>query len=108
MSVTQVLWQLVSPGGIFVVEDIGTSYMTSYGGGPRGAKNTTISHFKDILDNLQQQYCVDPTDAPCDLLPNLRSMDCWYNACVFVRRTVGSVWREAEPTFQQMKFRGRA
>ena len=81
-----VLWQLVTPGGFFVVEDIETSYMPDYGGGPRGSLNTTVAYFKDILDNLQQRYCKDLADAPCDLLPDLRSMNCWKNACVFVRR----------------------
>ena len=27
-------WQLVAPGGIFVMEDLLTSYMPMYGGGP--------------------------------------------------------------------------
>ena len=48
--------------------------------------HTALAYFKDILDNLQQHYCKTPADAPCDLLPNLRSMDCWYNACVFVKK----------------------
>ena len=86
INTLSVLWQLVSPEGFFVVEDIGTSYMEAYGGGPRGSKNTTVSYFKDILDNLQQHFCTDPADAPCDLLPGLRSMECWLNACVFVKR----------------------
>ena len=89
INTLSVLWQLVSPGGFFVVEDIGTSYLAAYGGGPRGSQNTTVAYFKDILDNLQQRYCADPADAPCDLLPSLRSMECWYNACVFVKRQAG-------------------
>ena len=81
-----VLWQLVTPGGCFVAEDIGTCYLAAYGGGPRGSQNTTVAYFKDILDNLQQRYCEDPADAPCDLLLCLRSMECWLDACVFVKR----------------------
>ena len=60
--------------------------MPEYGGGPRGSKNTAVAYFKDILDSMQQHYCQDPADAPSDLLPGLRSMECWYNAYVFVKK----------------------
>ena len=82
-----VLWQLVAPGGFFVVEDLESSYLASYpGGGPRGTKKNTIAYFKDIMDSMMQRYCEDPADAPCELLPNMRSMECWYLACIFFKK----------------------
>ena len=83
-----VLWQLVAPGGFFVVEDLESSYLPQFypGGGPRGTKNTTVAYFKDILDSQQQRYCENPADAPCELLPNMRSMECWYLACIFIKK----------------------
>ena len=76
------LWPLVAPGGFFVMEDLLTSYMSKYGGGPRGHPGTMIEMHKDMLDDLNcqhQDYC-NPT------LPGLLNMDCFSEACVMVKQ----------------------
>ncbi|KAL3136034.1 hypothetical protein ABBQ32_007069 [Trebouxia sp. C0010 RCD-2024] len=56
----QVLWEIIRPGGFYVVEDLITSYSHDYGGGPPGAPSTTISYVKSLLDFL---ICQDADDA---------------------------------------------
>ena len=76
------LWQLVAPGGIFVMEDLLTSYMPGFGGGPKGHPGTTIEMLKDVLDGLHcpfQENCVP-------VLPGLLNMDCFIEACVMVKQ----------------------
>lgn len=76
------LWQLVAPGGIFVMEDLLTSYMPEYGGGPKGHPGTMIEMLKDMLDGLHCRYqenCVP-------VLDGLLDMDCFFEACVMVKQ----------------------
>jgi len=46
------LISLVRPGGIYVIEDLETSYVGSYGGGYL-KPSTTISFLKTFIDELQ-------------------------------------------------------
>ena len=75
------LWQLVAPGGIFVMEDLLTSYMARFGGGPKGHPGTMIEMHKDILDEL---HCKFQTNCS-PTLPGLLDMDCYLEACVMVK-----------------------
>lgn len=75
------LWQLVAPDGIFVVEDLLTSYIEGFGGGPKGTPGTMIDLQKDMLDGLNchvQEGC-------SPVLPGLLDMDCFKEACVMVK-----------------------
>ena len=76
------LWQLVAPGGIFVMEDLLTSYMASYGGGPKGHPGTMIEMHKDILDEM---HCSKLQTDCKPTLPGLLDMDCFLEACVMVK-----------------------
>jgi hypothetical protein len=43
----------VHSNGLYVIEDILTSYMDTHGGGPIGQKNTTIDIMKMLIDDVQ-------------------------------------------------------
>ena len=47
-----VLFPMVKPGGYYAIEDLETSYLPAYGGGPPGAPDTAASLAKALLDDL--------------------------------------------------------
>ena len=78
------LWELVAPGGIFVMEDLLTSYISAYGGGPKGHPGTMIEMHKDMLDEL---HCAHQTDCT-PTLQGLLDLDCFSEACVMVKQQI--------------------
>lgn len=40
------------PGGLYVIEDLGTSYWKNYGGGPPGTPGTAVAMLKGLLDEM--------------------------------------------------------
>ena len=49
----QVLLPAVRSSGLYVIEDLLTSYHGAFGGGPRGLTNTTIALLKNMVDDVQ-------------------------------------------------------
>ena len=47
----QRLWPIVKPGGLYIIEDLHTSYWPKWGG-RYGDKSTTISFIKAIIDTI--------------------------------------------------------
>lgn len=51
------LFPMVKSGGVYIIEDLHTSYWKQYGGGgtlaePKSHKNTMISYLKELIDEL--------------------------------------------------------
>ena len=46
----ETLWPHVTPGGVYVIEDIGTSYFVEYGGKPLGQAGTSMALCKHLAD----------------------------------------------------------
>lgn len=50
----EILFPLLAPGGLYIVEDIGTSYWPDYGGSEDFSNpNTSVSYFKRLADGIQ-------------------------------------------------------
>jgi cephalosporin hydroxylase len=47
-----VLFPKVTPGGYYAIEDLETSYLPAYGGGPPGAANTAAALAKELIDDV--------------------------------------------------------
>jgi cephalosporin hydroxylase len=54
----EALWPLLASGGIYAIEDLGTSYETDYGGGPPGTPGTSMEMLKELLDQPNQDGSV--------------------------------------------------
>jgi hypothetical protein len=54
----EVLWPQVMPGGIYAIEDLGTSYWVDYGGGGLGAPNTAVDYCKGLVDAVNRGQTV--------------------------------------------------
>ena len=65
-----------------LLQDLLTSYLPVYGGGPRGTKGTMIEMHKEMLDDL---HCVHQGADCVPILPGLLDMDCFFEACVMVK-----------------------
>ena len=52
----QTLFPRLRPGGIYVIEDLQTSYLEVYHGGPVGTPDTTIEMLKSAIDGVQHPY----------------------------------------------------
>jgi len=47
-----VVFPMVKPGGYYVIEDLETSYLPTYGGGPPGTPDTAAALTKKLLDDV--------------------------------------------------------
>ncbi len=50
------LWDAVTPGGMYVVEDLHVAFHPSYGGGPPGTPGTAIELIKAQVDNIIRRH----------------------------------------------------
>lgn len=93
------LWEVISPGGIYVVEDLHTAYWDSHQGGFR-SKNSAIEFFKTLVDIVNFNYWginIDINDFfekdsvasnLCSSLDFFKDIDCitFYDSMVIVKK----------------------
>jgi len=65
------LWPQVTPGGVYVIEDIGTSYFVEYGGRSLGAPGTSMDLCKNLTDavNLGPDVAQGYVSTPGTVVP---------------------------------------
>lgn len=87
-----VLFPVLVPGGLYFVEDLETSFLEKYGGGPSGSNGTTLSYIKSLIDTLfvGDGSNVDDSTIPrsSPLLGIIRSIDCFSEICVLQRKYI--------------------
>jgi hypothetical protein len=58
-----VLFPRLKPGGLYVIEDLSTSYWPRYGGGYK-REGTAIGHIKEMIDDMHAWYHNKPVSTP--------------------------------------------
>jgi hypothetical protein len=76
------LFPSVKPGGLYFCEDLQTSYLPHYGGGP-GVSGTMMERIKGSLDELTT------VDIKHDVMRNIWSIDCMREVCAFSKKEEG-------------------
>lgn len=56
----EVLWPTVMPGGIYAIEDLGTSYFVDYGGRGFGEPGTAVDYCKGLVDAVNRHNAMFP------------------------------------------------
>ncbi len=51
-----VLWEAVTPGGIYAIEDLPVAFHRGYGGGPAGTPGTAVELIKTQVDNTIRRH----------------------------------------------------
>jgi demethylmacrocin O-methyltransferase len=64
-----ILWPHVKDGGVYIVEDVQTSYWPKYGGGPLGSpgyEKSCMRWFKELADSVNLPEFLEPARAPLE------------------------------------------
>jgi hypothetical protein len=56
----EILWPSLMPGGIYAIEDLGTSYFLDYGGRGLREPGTAIDFCKDLADAVNRDHALSP------------------------------------------------
>lgn len=87
-----ILFPSLNNGGIYIVEDLCTSYWPKWDGGPVGAENTFIGFLKSLMDKLNMWAVRDENagrykiDVPIDRLEEIISSIHVYNGIAFIHK----------------------
>ncbi|KAF6808466.1 hard-surface induced protein [Colletotrichum sojae] len=94
------LWQYVRPGGIYIVEDLHTSYLSGWGGDPTKtdhglARQTTMQFIYELLDDIMSQpaynyHFEDIPAAKYAFSSEISSIDCMEAMCVLTKKEIGA------------------
>lgn len=79
------LWGIIKPGGLYVVEDLQTSYWEAYGGDPSAKsekKQTTTKYIYSLLDEMMAGWDHNPISR------ELQSIDCMAEICAFRKKAM--------------------
>mmetsp|Transcript_44360 Transcript_44360/g.96243 ORF Transcript_44360/g.96243 Transcript_44360/m.96243 type:complete len:173 (+) Transcript_44360:526-1044(+) len=86
MTSLEILWKTVRPNGVYIIEDLHTSYQNHYGGGPRGSRNTAMEFIRSLTDDV---HCPESGAAICadsGGVDFVRSVQCWNHICAIEKQ----------------------
>lgn len=77
----------IQAGGIYVIKDLQTSYLTQFGGGSASRNDTMAASIKALLDYLMSQGLASGPEELLIINPlDLLSVDCFEQVCVLVKK----------------------
>ena len=81
----RILWPFVKEGGLYIVEDVQTSYWPNFGGGELGSpayQKSCMSYFERLADSVNQAEFLAPADAALELQGAIGSIAFHHNLIV--------------------------
>jgi hypothetical protein len=88
MTSLQHLWKAIKPGGYYFCEDLHTSNIEIYGGGPAGMPGTMMDYIYRMIDDLMY----DTRGIVFDDVASIVHIDCSRQMCLFEKRLNPTVW----------------
>ncbi|KAJ1326185.1 forkhead protein FKH [Microdochium nivale] len=80
------LWKAVTPGGIYFLEDLQTSFMAAYGGDVKLGKDTKhMTMLKYIYEMIDDKILPEGTKH-AELTSNMRGIECQREVCAFFKK----------------------
>ena len=83
----EVLFPILNEGGIYICEDIESSYQNMYGGGPR-RKGTFIEYCKNLIDVINANHSHFFTLKPSSLSKQIEFIHFYNNVVVIGKKTI--------------------
>jgi hypothetical protein len=84
----RILWPFVKDGGVYIVEDVQTSYWPAFGGAALGTpahQGTCMAYFKRLIDSVNTCEFLDPVPAGLELQSTIGSIAFHHNLIVLVK-----------------------
>ena len=94
------LWPAVVPGGVYLAEDLHTSYWDEFGGGHR-KPGTFIEYAKDLVDDMHAWHTRERGHPPTDWTRTIAGMHVYDSVIVFDKADVTEpvVRKSGRPSF---------
>lgn len=86
LTTFRVLFEALSEGGIYAVEDLHTSYWPSYGGG-KNRRDTFIEGVKTAIDDMHCRYSGQSMKFLSGTLPDLESISIYDSLVIFTKKS---------------------
>lgn len=86
----RILWPFVKDRGLYIIEDVQTSYWPSYGGGQidsRDYASSCISYFKGLVDSVNLPEFLTPVGPGSPLDPSIGNITFHHNLIVVTKDT---------------------
>ena len=83
----EILWKYMNSGGVYVIEDLHTSYMRHFGGGYRKS-GSTVEFLKDLIDdtNMQSPEAQSEVQLPPSPYHDIASLTFYEKVCLIFKK----------------------
>ncbi|KAI1841621.1 hypothetical protein JX266_012174 [Neoarthrinium moseri] len=90
MTLLEMLWKIIKPGGMYFVEDLETSYVDRLGGDQSGGKDSKIKTMaKYIYELMDDMFQADGAKHTIGM--HMRGIECQRQICVFVKKDMSVI-----------------